>query len=318
MIGATLAARRVYDRAVTRPLVVGIGRIGVCLTGIAPDLSSHDGPRRVHELAAASLSVAPGVAVAVQAAASLGCAGRVAGIIATDTMGRLARAQLAEAQLDISQLQPWGLISPCQVIAGDRGGRQLVLDHPGLESEEPRPTLDAAATLGGASALLCDGSWPAIQVAAARLARHRGLPVVVDLSEVTDESVELIGLADVLLAGERVAAELAPHGEVADALVELSRLGPRAVVLTQGAAGAVGLHGDTLVECPAYPVEVIDPTGAGSVYCGAFAAALLSNQPLARCMEFAGAAAALSCTSLGAWDTAPRRDEVVTMVRGRG
>lgn len=303
---------------VTRPLVVGLGRIGVSVTGIGaamPELGASGGAM---DLAAVAFSVAPGVGIAVRAAAALGCAGRVAGMVATDAMGRFARSQLAEAGLDVAELRPWGDVSPCHITALDRGGRRLLLDHGGLDpAEASRPALDPASTLGGAAALLCDGSWLEGQVAAGKLARARKVPVIVDLGEVAVGIAELIAVADVLIVSERVCAELAPRSDLPDALAELAELGPRAVVVTLGEAGAMGLHADTLVECPAFPTELVDPTGAGSVFHGGFAAGLLSDLPLARCMELGAAAAALSCQSLGPWDGIPRREEVLAVVRTR-
>jgi len=302
---------------VARPLVVGLGRIGVSLTGIAGSLPDTGLAGRAVDLAAVAFAVSPGVAIAAATASAFGCGARVAGTIAADALGRFARAQLAEAGIDVAELRPWGPMSPCQVIAVDRAGHRLVLDHGGIEENEPPPTLDPAATLGGASALLCDGSWLDAQIAAARMARARQVPVIVDLGEVVGGTGELIALADVLIASERVAGELAPRSDLPDALAELSELGPRAVIVTLGAAGSIGLHAQTLVECPAFPVDVVDTTGAGAVYHGAFAAALLSDLPLARCMELAGAAAALSCQALGPWDGIPSRDEVLSLVRAR-
>jgi sugar/nucleoside kinase (ribokinase family) len=302
---------------VTRPLVVGVGRLGVSLTGIAPVLPAMDGTGGAVELVAVAMSVAPGVGVAAATATALGCGGRVAGTVATDSLGRFVRGQLADAGLDVSELRPWGAVSPCCVITVDRAGHRLLLEHEGLEPAEPRPTLDPAATLGGASALLCDGSWLEAQTAAARLARARHIPVIVDLGGVDVGTGELVALADVLIASERAAAELAPRSELPDALAELRELGPRVVIVTLGEAGSIGLHGETLVECPAFPVDVVDTTGAGAVFHGAFAAGLLSDLPLARCMELAGAAAALACQSLGPWDGIPRRDEVLSLIRAR-
>lgn len=302
---------------VTRPLVVGLGRIGVSLTGVTPALPDLDPTGGAIDLAAVALAVAPGVGVAVATAGALGCAGRVAGTVAADALGRFARGQLAEVGIDVAELRPWGASSPCRIAAVDGGGHRLVLDHEGDAPVDAPPALDPAATLGGASALLCDGSWLDAQIAAARLARARHVPVIVDLGEVQSGTGELVALANVLIVSERVAAELAPRCDLPDALAELRDLGPRAVIVTVGDAGAVGLHGSTLVECPAFPVDCLDTTGAGAVYHGAFAAGLLSDLPLARCMELAGAAAALSCQALGPWDGIPRRDEVLALVRAR-
>src|SRR5690242_1932206 len=126
-------------------MVVGLGRLGVCLTGISPALPRPGDDGGVIDLAAVDLSVAPGVGVAVRTAVALGCAGRVAGTVANDALGRFVRGQLSEGGLDVGELRPWGAASPTRVIAIEKGPHRLVLDHAGLEPESPPPSLDPAS-----------------------------------------------------------------------------------------------------------------------------------------------------------------------------
>jgi sugar/nucleoside kinase (ribokinase family) len=220
---------------------------------------------------------------------------------------------LRDAGIDAELLKAVGT-SACEVVmvAGDG---VLRAHYPG-ERGEP-VVLDPAAALAGAAALLIDGTEPAEQLRAADHARKENLPVIFDVSELRDGTSEPIASSDILLASEREASELAPRGELADALEEMLRLGPRAVVITLGNEGAIGRHGDQVVKCPAFPSDVLDAHGAGSVFHGAFAAALLSGLPFAKCMETAAAAAALSLRELGPWNAMPNRDDVLALVRTR-
>ncbi|HEY4243541.1 MAG TPA: carbohydrate kinase family protein [Kofleriaceae bacterium] len=293
------------------PLVVGLGRVGVTISGLGANLPAPSAPPA--ELAALSTSPAPGIAVALKAALRLGCRARIAGTHGADLLGQLARSALREAGIDVERLRAAGS-SACELVtvAGDGVMRTR---YRGDRGESVR--VDSNSFLDGAAALLIDGSEPAEELAAAELARRAKLPVIFDVREVQGGTADLISVTDILIASEREASELAPRGELTDALGELLALGPRAVVITLGEQGAIGRHGDQVVRVPAFPSDVLDPHGAGSTFHGAFAAALLSELPFGRCIELAAAAAALSLGELGPWSAMPSRDEVLALVRSR-
>lgn len=293
------------------PLVVGLGRIGVAISGLAPNLPQSNAPAA--ELAALAPAPAPGVAVALRAALCLGCRARAVGTHGADLLGQLARTALREAGIDTELLRGVGT-SACELvtIAADGSMRARYAGDLG----EP-VGFDAEAAITGASALLIDGSASIDQLRTAERARAHKIPVIFDVGELRDGTSELIAASDIMIASERAASELAPRGELTDALEEILALGPRAVVITLGEKGAIGRHGDQIIQCPAFPSEVLDAYGAGSVFHGAFAAALLSELPFARCIELAAAAASLSLQGLGSWSAMPSRDDVLALVRTR-
>jgi sulfofructose kinase len=300
-----------YDDAVQAPLVVGLGRVGVAISALGPNLPEIGAPPA--DVAALATAPAAGIAVALRAALRLGCRARAAGTHGADLLGQLVRTALREAGIDVELLRAVGS-SACEVITVAGQGTLRTRYHG--DRGEP-VAIDALSALAGASALLIDGTSPDEQLHAAGLARRAKHPVIFDVGELRDGTADLIGVTDILIASEREASELAPRGELTDALDELLRLGPRAVVITLGDKGAIGRHGDQIVRCPAFPGDVLDAYGAGSVFHGAFAAALLSELPFARCMELAAAAASLSLRELGPWSAMPSRDDVLTLVRTR-
>jgi sugar/nucleoside kinase (ribokinase family) len=230
-----------------------------------------------------------------------------------DLIGQLARSALRESGIDVEMLKAVGT-SACDfaTVAGDGAMRARYPGDPG----EPVP-IDAQAALHGANALLIDGSAPNDQLRAAGLAKQQKIPVIFDVLEMREETEELVAVSDILLASEREAAELAPRGELADGLAELLKMGPRAVVITLGSEGAIGRHGEQVVKCAPFPTDVLDNYGAGSVFHGAFAAALLSELPFHRCIELAAAAASFTLRELGPWAAMPSRDEVLALTRTR-
>jgi len=298
--------------SLSRPMVVGVGRIGAAMTGLgaaAPDPTI----RAAAELVELDLAPAPGVAVACSAAVSLGCRARLAGSVGADALGGVIRTIVGRAAIDVEHLRPMGR-SPVSIRLAEPTGTHAIMEfEPGTST----PATDLAAALADAHAVLVDGTEVPLQIAAAERARKLGIPVVADGSEVREGMGELVGLADILISSERLATELAPRTELGAALEALAAMGPRAVVITLGGAGAIGLHDGQIVECPAFPTDLIDTSGAGAVFHGAFAAGLLGALPFVRCLELAAAAASLSCTSLGPWASVPTRDAVLDRVKTR-
>jgi ribokinase/sulfofructose kinase len=105
----------------------------------------------------------------------------------------------------------------------------------------------------------------------------------------------------------------APFGprETERAVEWLRERGARRAALTRGADGAVLLTPDTVVEIPAYDVDVVDATGAGDAFvAGLIDAWLLGGRDPREAGRHATAVAALSCTGDGARGGIPTREDV--------
>jgi fructokinase len=102
---------------------------------------------------------------------------------------------------------------------------------------------------------------------------------------------------------------------------EWLRQGVSVVVVTLGAKGALGFTRSDSVRVDVHPVAVVDTVGAGDTFQAAMltwlaehgllsieALAALTAAPLKAALEFAGLAAAITCTRRGA--DMPRRDEL--------
>ena len=80
--------------------------------------------------------------------------------------------------------------------------------------------------------------------------------------------------------------------------------------VTLGENGAMALDSDGIHYAPAFQVEAVDTTGAGDVFRGGFIYALVNGQPMDQALRTANAAAAVSCTRLGALNGVPTLAEV--------
>jgi fructokinase len=64
-------------------------------------------------------------------------------------------------------------------------------------------------------------------------------------------------------------------------------MGPDIVVLTMGSDGVLLSSQGQLTRIPARPIKVVDATGAGDSFWAGFLVALLDDNPLDRCVQFA-------------------------------
>lgn len=111
-----------------------------------------------------------------------------------------------------------------------------------------------------------------------------------------DALLDAVAACDVFLPSEFEAVALAGTADAAAAARRFLDLGPRLVVVKRAERGCLVVTGDGWVAVPAEPATVVDATGAGDAFCGAFAAAhLASGDPLAAAR--AGAVAARAAVS---------------------
>ena len=102
------------------------------------------------------------------------------------------------------------------------------------------------------------------------------------------------------MANEHEAGWLAGQLGCAAEAMALHRALGIGVAVTLGEAGAAVATTEGLLRIPAFPVTVVDTTGAGDAWCGVLAAALDRGLPLPVAARRASAAAALACTRPGA------------------
>jgi ribokinase len=127
-------------------------------------------------------------------------------------------------------------------------------------------------------------------------------------------------LADILIVNETEAAQLLriqqgdrPWQEVARSLRDL---GPATVVVTLGKAGAAVDTAKFSDQIAAPEVEVVDSTGAGDAFAGAFAAHLAGGGDVRSAAQTGVLAGSIAVTKAGAQPSMPRLAEI-EQLRGR-
>jgi sulfofructose kinase len=299
--------RRGRGRPGPRGVVVGVGLATVDLICVAPRLDE-----RQIELSVFSMQGGGATGTALAALAMLGASTRYFGRVGDDHFGRFILSGLADVGVNTALVQvEEQKMSPVSIVEVDEFTRKqkLLCTRGSTTALEPGDL--PSRLLTGASLLCLDGYQPAMQAAIAEKARAKKIPVLLNAGHLTEGMGELLSLADVVIGSERFAGEFAPSDHIERSLREITRLGPRVAVITLGSEGAMALEGDKLVQQDPLEVSVADRTGAGDVFCGAFAYTTAAGWPLEQALPFANAAAALSCRSLGARAGLPTLDEVM-------
>ncbi|GAA0327881.1 ribokinase [Actinoallomurus spadix] len=251
------------------------------------------------------LATYPGGKGANQAVAAARLGGRVAflGRAGTDGQGDFLREALRGDGVDIAHLITTPGPSGVALITVGPEGDNSIIVSPGANGRVTAEDVTAAGPLfAAASVVSLQLEVPLDAVlAAARAAEGAGARVVFNLSPPAAVPDELLALCDPLVVNEHEAAFLG----ASDPAGLLAR-GPRSVVITKGADGAVVADGDGVIEVPSPRVEAVDTTGAGDAFTGALSWRLARGDDLAEAARFAARVGAAAVRVAGAQSSFPR------------
>jgi len=236
--------------------------------------------------------------------------------VGDDLAGRFILEGFRDEGVDLSQIQvcPGGRSPACAVTVDRRSGERYFTYFPG-SGLDPSPDGLDLARIGQAKAVLVDCCWPEAQIAAARRAREHGVPVCADVGGVSESTRELLRCVDYPIYSQDCAQRAGGTGNVEDDLRQLARLGGRAPMVTLGSQGCLWLEEGEVHRLPAFQVDVVDTTGCGDVFHGAFTFGLARGWDVARNARFASATAALKCRALGGRTGIPTYGEVVAFLQ---
>lgn len=105
-------------------------------------------------------------------------------------------------------------------------------------------------------------------------------------------------------------------GQLFHNIFKLDKMIKGQLIVTHGDAGAYYAQGEKLVHVPAPTVPVLDTTGAGDNFHGAFALATSRGFDLHNAVRFSVAVASLSCRAYGGRDAVPDFEEALAMSQG--
>ena len=243
---------------------------------------------------------------AIQAARG-GASVAIAAAVGDDAAGRAALALWAAEGIDTAGVvtRP-GHATGLAVILVDRAGENQIVIAPGANRQlQPADLIPMHRAIAGARLVLAQLETPiASTLAAFAHARASGVPTLLNAAPVMAELPEpLCALTDILVVNELEAAALAGREPDSDPHTVGQRLLARfeRVVITLGERGALLFQrGETTLHCPAPAVTVIDSTGAGDAFVGAFATHWAATGDAGAALARGVSAGSLACTTRGA------------------
>ena len=290
--------------------VIGIGENSVDFVNILPACPQPHGPFAKMRIREHHVFCGGQMATAMGACASLGLRAKYVGVTGHDENGRRVRAELQRRGVDVSDVVIRSVANRFAVILVDqRTGERMVLwdRDEDLRLRDAELPVDAFAA---ASVVHLDDVDEEIAIRAAGLARAAGALVTSDIDRLTPRTEELAASVTHAIFAQHVPAALSGLDDMESALRKLRRTLDNVLVVTMGDQGAVALEGDRFHHVPAFKVAAVDTTGAGDVFRGGFIHAIVNGLRIDQALRIGNAAAAVSCTRLGALNGVPTLEEV--------
>jgi len=251
------------------------------------------------------------------AAARLGVPTSMFGAVGDDAFGERLRAFLADGDVDTLGLQVvTGQASGLALIQVAEGDNAITVAS-GANSCFNETMVSTAPTSGEVWVGQFETPLQATEVVM-RAAHKAGARTVLNLAPFQLYPAALLASIDVAVLNEIELAQAtdteinaaSPVSAVVEACRKLRAQGAGAVVATLGRRGAVVVTADNAVAVQGVEARVVDTTGAGDCFVGAFAAQLANNATPVEAARYANVAAACSVERLGAAPSMPTAAEV--------
>lgn len=275
-------------------------------------------------------------AIFIDQCARMGGAAGIVAVVGDDDFGRINTERLAADGADVSAVgvssdYPTGTAF---VRYRPDGSRDFVFNITKSAASLVSLTDEAKALFARAghlhvmgTAFAIPGLWPILDHALATI-RARGGSVSLDPNlrkellqhgQTRDRFLSLVTTADLLLpSGDELYLAAGVEGEDA-ALARLFEGGTSEIALKRGEHGSSFFSADGYrIDCPAFDVVEVDPTGAGDCFGGAFVACRRLGLSPEQSLDYANAAGARNVTVWGPMEGAGTRAELDAFIAATG
>lgn len=244
----------------------------------------------------------------------MGLKSAFAGYLGSDIFGQVHLEELHSEGVNTELVVRGEYLTPVSCVIVKPSGERSIVNYRLADSILHRDSTDLSNL--HPRVILFDGHEPELSVALLNQARDMGITTVLDAGSLNKGTSQLFDKVDYLVCSETFAHEFSEASSPESAMEKLISHA-RSVVITLGKNGLIWKNADGEGRIPAFPVQVTDSTGAGDVFHGAFAGCLAMGKEWNEILIYSSAAAALSCTQLGARTGIPEGAEVEKFLKLR-
>jgi sulfofructose kinase len=294
--------------------VVGVGANSVDFVHLLPGYPQPFGSFAKMKIRRQEILCGGQMATAMSACARFGLRAKYVGVTGTDENGTRIRRELERRGIDLTDL----IIRDAQnqfavILVDETNGDRIVLWDRDVRLMMRERDIPAEA-IAAARAVHVDDVDQSAAIRAAQIAREHGVPATSDIDRITERTADLIAAVTIPIFAEHVPTRVTGVHDHERALEALRQPHHRLLCVTLGERGAMALDDSGIHNAPAFQVDAVDTTGAGDVFRAGFLYALLQGWSTDDTLRFANAAAAVSCTRLGALGGIPSLEEVEALV----
>ncbi|MET8633363.1 ribokinase [Streptomyces sp. NPDC004096] len=251
------------------------------------------------------------------AAARLGARTALLARVGDDGHGRLLLQSQRAAGVDTAGVLVGGAPTGVALITVDPSGDNSIVVSPGANARlAPKDVRAATGLLHGSRVVSAQLEIPLETVVEVVRSLPSGTRFVLNPSPPRPLPAEVLAACDPLIVNEHEARVIAGgelDGSPEDWAAALLALGPRSVVVTLGAQGALVATGEAMTRIKSMTVDAVDTTGAGDAFTAALAWRLGAGSSLPEAAAYAARVGAAAVTRPGAQESFPTAEEVESL-----
>lgn len=238
-------------------------------------------------------------ATAAVAAAKLGAQVDFIGRVGDDDTGASLLQELESFGVNTRFVKRYQNARSSQsAIVVDAQGERIIVNYPSPDLLMDASWLDEI-DFSQWDVVLADVRWHEGTKKAFTLARQANVMTVLD-GDITPQDIsDLVALSDHAVFSAPGLRRMSGEQDLVAGLKHSKTITNGHVYVTNGSEGCFWLEHQQVAHQSGFPVEVVDTTGAGDVFHGAFAFSLAQGEAGREGIRFASAVAALKCTRPG-------------------